>query len=232
VSGDVNRNASGDVIRSVAICRTYESAAGPVEALRDVTFDVGPGEMLALRGPSGSGKSTLVSILACVDRPTSGRLELAGQDVARLSQRALRSLRRRTIGIVFQNFHLLDALTVRENVSLPLVLLRRDRTEIAERVDRVLDLVGVEDLAERYPAKLSGGQAQRVAIARAVVHEPALVLADEPTGNLDSRTGDDIVNLLREIAQAGQTIVVATHADAVAAACDRTLWLRDGMASA
>jgi putative ABC transport system ATP-binding protein len=188
--------------------------------------------MLALRGPSGSGKSTLVAILACVDRPTAGRLELAGQDVARLSQRALRSLRRRNVGIVFQNFHLLDALTVRENVSLPLVLLGRDRSEIAQRVDHVLERVGVEGQAGRYPAKLSGGQAQRIAIARAVVHEPALVLADEPTGNLDSRTGDEIVHLLRQIARAGQTIVVATHADTVAAACDRTLWLRDGSMSA
>jgi ABC-type lipoprotein export system ATPase subunit len=199
--------------------------------LRDVTFNVRGGEMLALRGPSGSGKSTLVSILACVDRPTSGRLELAGQDVARLSPRALRMLRRRHIGIVFQNFHLLDALTVRENVSLPLVLLGRDRTEIAERVDHVLELAGIRVQAERYPAQLSGGQAQRVAIARAVVHEPALVLADEPTGNLDSRTGDEIVNLLSGIARAGQALVVATHAEAVAGACDRSVWLSDGTAS-
>jgi putative ABC transport system ATP-binding protein len=222
---------NGDVIRSAGLCRTYESTAGPIAALRDVTFNVAPGEMVALRGPSGSGKSTLVSILACVDRPTAGTLQLAGQDVARLSQRALRSLRRRHVGIVFQNFHLLDALTVRENVSLPLVLLKRDRAEIAERVDHVLELVGVEALAGRYPAKLSGGQAQRVAIARAVVHEPALILADEPTGNLDSRTGGEIVNLLRGIAHAGQTIVIATHAEEVAAACTRTLWLRDGVAS-
>ncbi len=220
------------MIRCAGISRTYESAAGPLAALRDVTFNAARGEMLALRGPSGSGKSTLVAILACVDRPTAGRLELAGQDVARLSQRALRSLRRRNVGIVFQNFHLLDALTVRENVSLPLVLLGRDRSEIAQRVDHVLERVGVEGQAGRYPAKLSGGQAQRVAIARAVVHEPALVLADEPTGNLDSRTGDEIVHLLRQIARAGQTIVVATHADTVAAACDRTLWLRDGSMSA
>jgi putative ABC transport system ATP-binding protein len=200
--------------------------------LRGVTFDVKRGEMLALRGPSGSGKSTLLSILACADRPTAGRLELDGRAVERLADRALRRLRRSVLGVVFQNFHLLEALSVRDNVALPLVLLGRSRAEIRERVDRTLELVEIAELAERYPSELSGGQAQRVAIARAVVHEPPIVLADEPTGNLDSRTGDEIVRLLRTLASAGQTLIIATHAESVATACDRTLCLRDGLVSA
>jgi putative ABC transport system ATP-binding protein len=220
---------SARVVRSVDLCRTYESAGGPVEALRGVSFDVERGEMVALRGPSGSGKSTLVSILACADRPTAGRLELDGRAVEHLADRSLRRLRRSVLGVVFQNFHLLEALRVRDNVALPLVLLGRSRAEIRERVDRVLDLARIEELAERYPSELSGGQAQRVAIARAVVHDPPIVLADEPTGNLDSRTGDEIVRLLRDLADAGRALVIATHAEAVATACDRSLWLRDGL---
>ncbi len=222
---------SAAVIRSVGLRRIYESAAGATEALRGVSFEIKRGEMIALRGPSGSGKSTLVAILACADRPTAGSVELNGTAVERLPDRVLRRLRRRDIGVVFQNLHLLDALTVRENVSLPLVLLRRNRHEIRERVEQTLHLVGIAEKGERYPPELSGGQAQRVAIARAIVHEPAIVLADEPTGNLDSRTGEEIVTLLRGVATAGQTLVVATHAEAVADACDRTLWLNDGMLS-
>jgi putative ABC transport system ATP-binding protein len=184
--------------------------------------------MVALRGPSGCGKSTLLALLACADRPSSGRIELDGVAVDGLSPRALRTVRRRTIGVVFQGFHLLGALTVRENVALPLALLRRGRRETNERVAQTLERVGLGEKAERYPAELSGGQAQRVAIARAIVHEPALVLADEPTGNLDSRTGDDITRLLRSLAANGQAILIATHAEAVSDACDRTLTLADG----
>jgi putative ABC transport system ATP-binding protein len=220
-----------DVIRATALRRTYESAGGNVEALRGVSFDVRRGEMLALRGPSGSGKSTLVSLLACADRPTSGKLELHGTAVEHLPDRLLRRIRRRDIGVVFQSFHLLDALTVRENISLPLVLLRRNRSEIHERVGHVLELVNIEKEAERYPTQLSGGQAQRVAIGRAIVHEPQILLADEPTGNLDSHTGNDITNLLRAIATRGQTLVIATHAESVASVCDRTIWLHDGIIS-
>jgi len=222
---------SAVVIRSIGLCRAYRGANGATEALRNVSFKVERGEMLALRGPSGSGKSTLISLLACADRPTSGRLELDGTAVEHLPDRALRRIRRRDLGVIFQELNLLEALTVRENVSLPLVLLGRSDAEVRERVNRILELVDMANHAERYPKKLSGGQAQRVAIARAIVHEPAVVLADEPTGNLDLRTQDDIVKLMRDIANACQTLVVATHAEVVAAACDRTLWLQDGKAS-
>jgi putative ABC transport system ATP-binding protein len=225
------QGVSAAVIRSNGLRRTYETGGGAIEALHGVTFSVARGEMLAIRGPSGSGKSTLISLLACADRPTAGSLEIAGTRVERLSDRALRPVRRRDLGIVFQNFHLLEGLTVRENVALPLALLGRDRTEIGERVNRTLELLDISELQERYPSALSGGQAQRAAIARAVVHEPAIVLADEPTGNLDSHTGANIVRLLRNLATAGQTLVVATHAESVAAVCDRTLWLRDGTIS-
>jgi putative ABC transport system ATP-binding protein len=223
---------SARVVRSIDLCRTYENPGGAVQALRGVSFEMERGEMLALRGPSGSGKSTLISLLACADRPTGGSLELDGRAVERLADRPLRRLRRSVLGVVFQNFHLLEALRVRDNVALPLVLLGRSRAEIRERVDRMLELVEIAELAERYPSELSGGQAQRVAIARAVVHEPSIVLADEPTGNLDSRTGNEIVRLLRDLATAGQTLLVATHDETVASACDRTLWLRDGLVSA
>jgi putative ABC transport system ATP-binding protein len=220
---------SAAAVRAAGVGKTYANSEGEdTHALRDVSFEIRRGEMVALRGPSGCGKSTLLSLLACADRATAGRIFLDGTALDGLSARALRTLRRRTIGIVFQNFHLLDALTVRENVALPLVLLHRGRRETSERVAQTLELVGLSGKAESYPARLSGGQAQRVAIARALVHEPAIVLADEPTGNLDSRTGDDIVALLRDVATSGQTILVATHADVVANACDRTLTLEDG----
>jgi ABC-type lipoprotein export system ATPase subunit len=209
--------------------KQFDGADGAAtRALRDVSFEIERGEMVALRGPSGCGKSTLLSILACADRQTTGRLVLCGAVVETLTGRQLRALRRRTIGVVFQDFHLLEGLTVAENVAFPLALLRRGRAEMAERVVRMLDLVGIAEKARRYPAELSGGQAQRVAIARALVHEPAIVLADEPTGNLDSQTGREIVALLRRIAASGQTLLVATHAESVAAVCDRTLLLRDG----
>jgi putative ABC transport system ATP-binding protein len=216
-------------VRTDGLGKTYAGPGpGATHALRDVSLEIVRGEMVALRGPSGCGKSTLLSLLACADRPSSGHIFLDGSDIGGLSAKALRDVRRRTIGVVFQNFHLLDALTVRENVALPLVLLRRGRAETNERVSRTLELVELADKAGSYPPHLSGGQAQRVAIARALVHEPAVVLADEPTGNLDSRTGDAIVALLRAVAAAGQTILVATHADGVARACDRTLTLADG----
>jgi len=220
--------AAPDPVRVLDLSKRYGEGDAATQALRGVSFHVARGEMIALRGPSGCGKSTLLSILACADRPSGGSVFLDGISTGTLPDRRLRALRRATIGVVFQGFHLLDSLTVRENVALPLVLLGRSRREQRERVAETLEAVGLADKAGRYPPKLSGGQAQRVAIARALVHEPAIVLADEPTGNLDSRTGDEIVALLRRIATNGQTLLVATHDERVAAACDRTLALADG----
>jgi putative ABC transport system ATP-binding protein len=217
------------VVRALGVGKTYAGFdAQPVHALQDVSFEIERGEMVALRGPSGCGKSTLLALLACADRPTSGTIELDGARADTLSARALRRLRRRSVGVVFQGFHLLDALTVRENVALPLALLGRGRRETTERVTRVLERVALAEKSDAYPPKLSGGQAQRVAIARALVHEPAIVLADEPTGNLDSHTGALVIELFREVAAHGQTILIATHDEAVAAACDRTIALEDG----
>jgi ABC-type lipoprotein export system ATPase subunit len=217
-------------IRAIGLGKHFEGAAGAAtRALRDVSFEIERGELVALCGPSGCGKSTLISILACADRQSTGQLFLCGAAVETLPDRALRVLRRRTIGVVFQDFRLLDGLTVFENVAFPLALLGRKRSEIRERVAAMLDLVGLAEKAQRSPVELSGGQAQRVAIARALVHEPEIILADEPTGNLDSATGREIVTLLQRVAAAGQTLLVATHAGDVAAACNRTLSLRDGM---
>jgi ABC-type lipoprotein export system ATPase subunit len=220
---------SAVVVRSVGLGKFYEDPGQDVtHALRDVSFEIERGEMVALCGPSGCGKSTLLNLLACMDRPTAGRLFLNGTAVDALADDALCTIRRSEIGMVFQNFHLLGGLSVRENVALPLVLQHRGRLEIRERVEFMLELVGLTDKTESYPPLLSGGQAQRVAIARALVHQPAIILADEPTGNLDSRTGNDIVDLLRDISANGQTIMIATHADNVASACNRTLELMDG----
>ncbi|MBC5829742.1 MAG: ABC transporter ATP-binding protein [Candidatus Eremiobacteraeota bacterium] len=201
---------------------------GNVCALDGVSLEVDRGTMTALLGPSGCGKSTLLNLVACVDLPTSGTVTVDGLQTSSLSDNELTALRRDRVGTVFQFFNLLPTLSIAENVALPLVLQRVPRSKIPIAVQRVLETVGLEDRARAYPSQLSGGQLQRAAIARAIIHEPAIVLADEPTGNLDSQNGTLVLELLRELADRGQTILMATHSPEAVRACDRCVSMRDG----
>ncbi len=220
------------VIEVDALSKEYPMGAGVVHALRAVSFGVEAGAFLALMGPSGSGKSTLMHLLGCLDTPSHGRYRLNGRDVSRLSRRARADVRNRQIGFVFQSFNLLPRLSTLENVQLPLLYRRHSRAERAQS-DRALALaaleqVGLGDRAGHRPTELSGGQRQRVAIARALVTQPALVLADEPTGNLDSRTGADILDLLTVLNRDGRTIILVTHDAQVAARARTVLHMQDG----
>jgi putative ABC transport system ATP-binding protein len=214
------------VVRDVF--KTYSGGDEAVRALDGVSFAVEPGEMVALMGPSGCGKSTLLNLIGCVDLPTAGDVIVDGRRTSDLGDDALTLLRRDRVGTIFQFFNLLPALTAHENVALPLVLQKRPPAEIARRVDEALESVGLAGKARAYPAQLSGGQSQRIAIARAIVHRPAILLADEPTGNLDSVSGDSVLALIRSFADAGQAIVMATHSSDAATVCDRTLRMSDG----
>ncbi len=214
------------VVRDVR--KTYSGGDEVVPALDGVSCTISPGEMVALMGPSGCGKSTLLNLVGCVDLPSSGDVLVDGRRTSDLGDDALTQLRRDRVGTIFQFFNLLPALSAHENVALPLVLQKRPPAEIARRVDEALASVELEGKARAYPSQLSGGQNQRVAIARAIVHRPAILLADEPTGNLDSVSGDAVLALLRSFADAGQAIVMATHSREAAAVCDRMLRMSDG----
>jgi putative ABC transport system ATP-binding protein len=208
----------------LSVTKEYDS----VRALDGVSFEIAAGEMVALVGPSGCGKSTLLNLAGCIDLPTTGSIFVDGQETSRLKDDALTALRRDRIGTIFQFFNLLPAMTVAGNVALPLILQHCPQKELDERVEAALEAVGIADKAGAYPAQLSGGQAQRAAVARAIIHKPALVLADEPTGNLDSHSGNNVLALLREIADRGQTILMATHSPEAAKWCDRAIKLQDG----
>jgi putative ABC transport system ATP-binding protein len=212
----------------VRVLNAIKSYDGEVRALDGVTFDVASGELVALLGPSGCGKSTLLNLIGCIDLPDGGEVLIDGVATKTLSDDALTRLRRDRIGTVFQFFNLLPTLTIAENVALPLVLQGRRRAEIDERVAGALRSVGIAEKARSLPATVSGGQLQRAAIARAVIGEPAIVLADEPTGNLDSRNGELVLDLLAELAAGGQGVLIATHSAEAAARAGRRIHLRDG----
>ncbi|SEC92909.1 putative ABC transport system ATP-binding protein [Nocardioides exalbidus] len=215
------------VVRDLA--RTYGSAAAPVHALRGVSFDVAPGEMVAVVGRSGSGKTTLLNMLGGLDRPDEGTVRVDGTDVTTLDEQGLSTLRRDSVSYVFQTFGLIPALTAAENVGVPLRLRRTPTAEREERVSLLLELVGLRDHALQRPAELSGGQQQRVAIARALAGSPRLLLADEPTGQLDTETGLSVMALLRAVVESeGVTAVVATHDAVLMSLADRVLVISDG----
>jgi putative ABC transport system ATP-binding protein len=220
------------IIRLRRVSRTYQMGPLQVPALDDVSLDVQPGEFVAIVGPSGSGKSTMMHILGCLDRPTAGAYELAGTPVAELDDDGLAKLRSRTIGFVFQSYNLLPRTTALDNVATPLLYQGIGRRERAERARAALDRLGLADRVTHEPTELSGGQQQRVAVARALVTEPALILADEPTGNLDSRSGADVMGVFRELHASGRTIVLITHDAEVAASASRRIHLLDGRIAA
>jgi putative ABC transport system ATP-binding protein len=210
------------------VSRVYHMGRVAVPALDDVSLDIHDGEFVAIVGPSGSGKSTMMHILGCLDRPTAGSYALAGTPVATLDDDGLARLRSRTIGFVFQSYNLLPRTTALDNVATPLLYQGVGRSERTRRAGAALERLGLADRVGHEPTELSGGQQQRVAVARALVTEPALILADEPTGNLDSHSGADVLALFRELHRSGRTIVLITHDGHVADAADRQIHLRDG----
>ena len=215
-------------LRARGLCKEYGSGEGLIRAVDHVNLDVARGEMLAVTGPSGCGKSTLLHLFGGLDRPGAGELWLAGERIDRYSERALARLRRTQVGFVFQAFHLMDELTAQENVELPALLAGRSPRQARRRALQLIQQVGLADRAGHLPSMLSGGQRQRVAIARALVNEPQLVLADEPTGNLDSAASSDVLQLFEALRSTGFTVVIVTHDESVAAAADRRISMRDG----
>jgi len=219
---------AGVLMRARQLRKDYGRGEALVRAVDDVDLDVANGEALAVMGPSGCGKSTLLHLLGGLDRPTSGELWLGKRRIDQLSERALAELRRHDVGFVFQAFHLMNELTAQENVELPALLAGRSPRQARRRARQLLDQVGLADRGGHLPSALSGGQRQRVAIARALVNEPRLVLADEPTGNLDSAATLEVLQLLETLHTGGLTLVVVTHDERIAATADRLITMRDG----
>ena len=224
----VDSQQSTAMILMRGIRKSYSTGRVEVEALRGIDLDIGGNDYVAVVGPSGSGKSTLMNIIGCLDTPTSGEYVLSGEKVAGLDRNRLAEIRNRHIGFVFQNFNLLPYASALENVELPLLFGGVGARERKERAEEMLRRVDLADRMDHKPTELSGGQMQRVAIARALVNRPAIILADEPTGNLDSASGQGIVGLFRELHGAGQTIVMITHDQAVARLASRIVQIRDG----
>lgn len=217
------------IIRVEALRKEYRMGTETVQALRGVDLVIGRNEYAAVMGPSGSGKSTFMNLIGCLDTPTSGEYWLNGTPVARMSEDDLATIRNREIGFVFQTFNLLPRATALQNVELPLIYAGVGSKERRQRAEAVLERVGLVERMKHKPNELSGGQRQRVAIARALVTRPALILADEPTGNLDSRTSEEVMALFEELHAAGQTILLVTHEPDIAAHAQRQIYLRDGV---
>jgi putative ABC transport system ATP-binding protein len=228
-SNPMNGGSNGFVVETRDLVREYEVGGSVVRAVDGISLAVEPGQLVAVRGRSGSGKTTLLSLIGALDRPTSGSAHVAGLPVSEMPEKELVGFRRRTIGFIFQSFGLLPILSAAENVEIPLRLVAEDPRKRDARVKELLELVGLADRAGHRPFELSGGEQQRVAIARALANRPRLLLADEPTGQLDSHTGHDVMSLIREIVQReGTTAVVATHDPALIDLADRVVELRDG----
>ena len=224
----ISGSGSTAMLRARGLRKQYGKDAGLVRAVDEVDLDVAPGETVAVMGPSGCGKSTLLHLLGGLDRPSAGELWLAGRRVDQMGEKALARLRRDAVGFVFQAFHLMDELTAVENVELPALLAGKSPRAARRRAAELLDRIGLADRAKFLPSALSGGQRQRVAIARALSNEPLVVLADEPTGNLDSAATLDVLRLFESLHEAGQTLVIVTHDARIAATADRLISMRDG----
>ena len=216
------------LIRLNALSKSYETSAGLFPALKDVSLDIATGEFVAIMGPSGSGKSTFMNILGCLDKPSSGKYFLDGRSVVEYDKDELARLRNRTIGFVFQGFNLLQRMSLLDNVALPLIYCGVEHEQRQQRAQEMLTKVGLEQYANSMPNKISGGQQQRVAIARALINNPRLLLADEPTGNLDSHTGEEIMNLFESLNREGITIVLVTHEENIAHHAHRQVRFLDG----
>lgn len=224
----MDRAASAPLISARDLFKTYQLGEQVVHALRGVSFDVMPGEFVAIMGPSGSGKSTLMNMIGALDQPTSGTMSIHGDEISKMDAEQLALLRNRTIGFVFQQFNLLRRTTALDNVKLPLLYSRNRPADMTAAARAKLELVGLGDRLNNQPSQLSGGQQQRVAIARALVNSPHLILADEPTGALDTQTSADIMKLFKELNQSGLTIILITHEPDVAAHARRLIRVRDG----
>jgi len=219
------------IIEIIELTKVYGMSEVQVRALDDVSLTIRKGEFVAIMGPSGSGKSTLMNILGCLDRPSTGQYFLAGEDVSDLDKTQLAIIRNKRIGFIFQSYNLLPQTTALDNVILPLLYNRNGKESDEQQTEKALaalEAVGLSDRIEHKPQELSGGQMQRVAIARALVNDPVLILADEPTGNLDTRSGQEIMAVLSELHEQGSTIVMVTHDDDIAASAERIIHLRDG----
>jgi len=226
---DNSMEQNNPLIALRGIRRSFPMGGEILEVLKGIDLDIARNEYIALMGPSGSGKSTLMNLLGCLDTPTSGSYVLNGQDVSAMSDNELAEVRNREIGFVFQTFNLLPRSTALENVALPLVYAGVGKEERLERARTMLGMVGLSDRTDHRPNQLSGGQRQRVAVARALVNNPSIILADEPTGNLDTKTSIEIMGLVREIHEAGNTIIVVTHEEDIAALARRVVRMRDGL---
>ena len=209
--------------------KQFQIGSEIVDAIKDISFEVNAGEFISIMGPSGSGKTTLMNIIGCLDTPTSGEYHLDDSEVSLLDDDELAAIRNRKIGFVFQSFHLLTRNTALKNVMLPLTYAGYDKSEATEKAKSVLDKVGLDDRINHKPNELSGGQQQRVAIARALVNNPSISFADEPTGNLDTKTGEEIMNLFKELHRNGQTIIVITHENEIADQTERIITVKDGL---
>ena len=216
-------------VKNVKKIYTTRFGGNQVEALRDVTFSVEPREYVAIMGESGSGKTTLLNILAALDRPTGGKVYLKGRDLSSVKEKEIAAFRRQNLGFVFQDFNLLDTFSLKDNIFLPLVLSGRKYPEMEAKIKPIAQRLGIEEILEKYPYEVSGGQKQRAAIARALITKPQLILADEPTGALDSRAADELLRLFAAINQDGQTILMVTHSVKAASSAKRVLFIKDGI---